>query len=226
MASFDFTLTGVYVVLSTDFTDIVVVCCAHLTSRIGIYYIMILGIIPFLVGRFMALFHAANVALLPTWMRRFTILELVTQEAVTFLLFAGAVPSIFNEIDRRSRSIVKPRKRFFTFGNWFSFGKKPPPKKKEADDEDKAKGIFGNSDVLMEPSKRALNNTSHEKSNETRVTKLRNLIPQLDGDEQLRQNNGTAHDTQQFKVGHKFWQRGDAGEERKNITSEKYPSQT
>ena len=99
-----------------EFSDAVAVCCARITSRIFIYYTIILMAIPFLVSLAMRLLTPV---LHPKifdgttrpWMGRIlAALEWSVKHFVTLAFFSVIVPSVFTRVDERSRRLVKHRK--------------------------------------------------------------------------------------------------------------------
>jgi hypothetical protein len=96
-----------------DFTDIVVACCAHLTSRVVIYYSTILLVVPMLVQQVIGFYYRCTQKLLPAWLGQYLALELILKQFVTLVLFVGVVPWIYNQLDQRSRHFVRPRIPFW-----------------------------------------------------------------------------------------------------------------
>jgi hypothetical protein len=100
--------------------------CAHMSSRIAIYYTMILLIVPFLLNGAVALYrHSPLMSLVPPWVERFLAVELLVKRCISLVLFAGAVPWLFSEIDKRSRRLAKPRNKVrLDWRKWFSLENK------------------------------------------------------------------------------------------------------
>jgi hypothetical protein len=111
-----------------EFEDIVVYSCAHIGSRIGVYYSMLLVLAPFLTGRLLRSVryfknvlgvHLHRRGQFGPWFESLWIMgEWLIEHAVSVSVFVLAVPWVFSKIDPYTRRLIKPRKKPNTIFWW------------------------------------------------------------------------------------------------------------